>query len=78
MRKFSQKFKTGVSVAAVVIVLLGVYSYRKLQALAADPSGEKDCGPALAAASRAKSIWSGSKRLRRSGCEMVAARRQHQ
>src|SRR3954462_5300381 len=46
MRKFSQKFKTGVSVAAVVVVLLGVYSYRKLAALAADPTGEKDCGPA--------------------------------
>src|SRR5512132_1504844 len=46
MQKFSQKFKTGVSVAAVVVVLLGVYSYRKLQALAADPTGEKDCGPA--------------------------------
>ena len=44
MRKFSQKFKTGASVAAVVVVLFGDYSYRKLQALAADPSGEKDCG----------------------------------
>jgi FAD/FMN-containing dehydrogenase len=44
MRKFSQKFRTGVSVAAVVIVLFGVYGYRKLQALAADPNGEKDCG----------------------------------
>ena len=41
MRKFSQKFKTGVSVAAMVVVLLGVYSYRKLQALAADPAGER-------------------------------------
>ena len=47
MRKFSQKFKTGASVAAVVVVLLGVYGYRKLQALAADPAGEKDCGPAV-------------------------------
>jgi len=47
MQKFSRKFKTGVSVAAVVVVLLGIYSYRKLQALAADPAGEKDCGPAV-------------------------------
>src|SRR5215472_15721668 len=47
MQKFSRKFKTGASVAAVVVVLLGVYSYRKLQALAADPAGEKDCGPAV-------------------------------
>src|SRR6187551_2940920 len=54
MRKFSQKFKTGVSVAAVVVVLLGVYSYRKLQALAADPTGEKDCGPAGGGGEQAK------------------------
>ena len=54
MRKFSQKFKTGVSVAAVVVVLLGVYSYRKLQALAADPTGEKDCGPAAGGGEQAK------------------------
>src|SRR3982751_5926290 len=54
MRKFSQKFKTGVSVAAVVVVLLGVYSYRKLAALAADPTGEKDCGPAVGGGEQAK------------------------
>src|SRR5258705_9829510 len=54
MRKFSQKFKTGVSVAAVVVVLLGVYSYRKLQALAADPTGEKDCGLAVGGGEQAK------------------------
>jgi hypothetical protein len=54
MRKFSQKFKTGVSVSAVVGVLLGVYSYRKLQALAADPTGEKDCGPAAGGGEQAK------------------------
>ncbi|MBR1239082.1 FAD-binding oxidoreductase [Bradyrhizobium sp. AUGA SZCCT0274] len=54
MRKFSQKFKTGASVAAVVVVLLGVYGYRKLQALAADPSGEKDCGPAVGGGDQAK------------------------
>ena len=45
MRKFSESFKTGASVVAVVVVLLGIYSYRKLQALAANPTGEKDCGP---------------------------------
>ncbi len=54
MRKFSQKFKTGASVAAVVVVLLGIYSYRKLQALAADPTGEKDCGPAVGGGEQAK------------------------
>jgi len=54
MRKFSQKFKTGASVVAVVVVLLGIYSYRKLQALAADPSGEKDCGPAVGGGEQAK------------------------
>src|SRR5258708_2716287 len=54
MRKFSRKFKTGVSVAAVVVVLLGVYSYRKLQALAADPTGEKDCGLAVDGGEQAK------------------------
>src|SRR4051794_1015226 len=54
MRKFSGKFKTGVSVAAVVVVLFGVYGYRKLQALAADPNGEKDCGPAVGATEQGK------------------------
>jgi FAD/FMN-containing dehydrogenase len=54
MRKFSQRFKTGVSVAAVVIVLFGVYGYRKLQALAADPNGEKDCGPAVGGGEQGK------------------------
>ena len=54
MQKFSKQFKTGVSVAAVVIVLLGVYGYRKLQALAADPAGEKDCGPAVGGGEQAK------------------------
>src|SRR6202790_51343 len=44
MRKFSQRFKTGASVAAVIVVLCGVYGFRRLQALAADPAGEKDCG----------------------------------
>src|SRR3954470_24175847 len=54
MRKFSRKFKTGASVAAVVVVLFGVYGYRKLQALAADPAGEKDCGPAVGGGEQAK------------------------
>src|SRR5262245_11306484 len=46
MRKFSSKFKTGASAVAVLVVLFGVYGFRKLQALAADPTGEKDCRPA--------------------------------
>jgi FAD/FMN-containing dehydrogenase len=54
MKKFSQKFKTGVSVAAVVVVLFGVYGFRKLQALAADPKGEKDCWPAVGSAEQGK------------------------
>src|SRR5450631_3816437 len=54
MRKFSQKFKTGPSVAAVVVVLFGIYGYRKLQALAADPTGEKDCGPPVGGGEQAK------------------------
>ncbi len=54
MRKFSQKFKTGASVVAVVVVLFGIYGYRKLQALAADPAGEKDCGPAVGGGEQAK------------------------
>jgi FAD/FMN-containing dehydrogenase len=54
MKKFSQKFKTGVSVAAVVVVLFGVYGFRKLQALAADPKGEKDCRPAVGSAEQGK------------------------
>src|SRR5882724_11491351 len=54
MRKFSQKFKTGASVAAVIVVLFGIYGYRKLQALAADPAGEKDCGPAVGGGEQAK------------------------
>ena len=64
MRKFSQKFKTGASIVAVVVVLFGVYGYRKLQALAADPSGEI-AGRRSAVGNRPKSIWNGSRRLRR-------------
>src|SRR6201990_1034704 len=43
MQKFSTKFKATVSAVAVVAVLFGVYGFRKLQALAADPDGEKNC-----------------------------------
>jgi FAD/FMN-containing dehydrogenase len=46
MRKFSRKFKTGASAIALLVALFGVYGLRKLQILAADPTGEKDCGPA--------------------------------
>lgn len=46
MQKFSKKFKAGASAVAVLVVLFGVYGFRKLQALAADPVGEKDCRPA--------------------------------
>ena len=46
MQKFSKKFKTGASAVAVLVVLFGVYGFRKMQALAADPVGEKDCRPA--------------------------------
>jgi hypothetical protein len=40
MQKFSRKFKTGASAVAVLVVLFGVYGFRKLHALAADPTGE--------------------------------------
>jgi FAD/FMN-containing dehydrogenase len=43
MQKFSSKFKATVSAVAVLAVLFGVYGLRKLQALAADPDGEKNC-----------------------------------
>src|SRR5437660_707393 len=43
MQKFSTKFKAGVSAVAVLAVLFGVDGFRKLQALAADPDGEKNC-----------------------------------
>ena len=46
MQTFSRKFKAGASAIAVLAVLFGVYGFRKLQALAADPVGEKDCRPA--------------------------------
>src|SRR6185436_2966577 len=43
MKTFSTKFKATVSAVAVLAVLSGVYGFRKLQALAADPDGEKNC-----------------------------------
>jgi FAD/FMN-containing dehydrogenase len=43
MQKFSSKFKAGVSAVAVIAVLFGISGFRKLQALAADPDGEKNC-----------------------------------
>jgi hypothetical protein len=46
MSKHSRSFKAGVSAAALLIALFGVYGFRKLQALAADPVGEKECQPA--------------------------------
>ena len=43
MQRSFGKFKAGVSAAAVLVALFGVYGFRKLQALAADPTGPKDC-----------------------------------
>src|SRR5258708_2671280 len=54
MQKFSRKFKTGTSAIAVLLVLFGVYGFRKLQALAADPTGEKDCRPASGSGEQGK------------------------
>src|ERR1700737_2869040 len=47
MQKFWKKFKTSASAIALLVVVFGVYGLRKLQILAADPVGEKDCGPAV-------------------------------
>ena len=78
MQKFSRKFKTGASAVAVLVVLFGVYGFRKLQALAADPTGEKNCRPADSG--RAGQGRSGKDQGDRAaaGREMVAAWRQHQ
>jgi FAD/FMN-containing dehydrogenase len=43
MAKRSRRFKAGVSAIALIVAVFGAYSFRKLQALAADPVGEKDC-----------------------------------
>ena len=64
MQKFSRKFKTGASAVAVLVVLFGVYGFRKLQALAADPTGEKNCAPAEAG-EQGKIDSNGSRRSRR-------------
>ena len=50
MQKYSQKFKAGASALALLVVVGGIYGFRRLQVLAADPTGEKDCGPAVGAA----------------------------
>jgi hypothetical protein len=64
---------------AVVVVLLGVYSYRKLQALAADPTGEKDCGPAVGGGEQAKIDLERIKAIAPlKDVKVVAAWRQHQ
>src|SRR3984893_3551436 len=46
MSKHSRGFKAGVSAVALVVAVFGVYGFRKVQALAADPVSEKDCRPA--------------------------------
>ena len=66
MQKFSKKFKTSASAIALLVVVFGVYGLRKLQVLAADPVGEKDCRPAADSAEQAEAISIGSRRLRRS------------
>jgi hypothetical protein len=43
MARRSRGFKAGVSAVAILIAVFGAYGFRKLQALAADPVGEKDC-----------------------------------
>ena len=71
MKKFSQKFKTGVSVAAVLVVLSSIYGYRKLHALAADPNGEKDCGPTAGGGEQGSAEHAGTRertRAPRRGC----------
>jgi FAD/FMN-containing dehydrogenase len=55
MQKFSKKFKTSASAIALLVVVLGVYGLRKLQVLAADPVGEKDCRPAADGAEQGRS-----------------------
>src|SRR5258706_2922860 len=47
MYKFSPKFKAGASAIALLVAVFGAYGLRKLQFLAADPTGEKDCRPAV-------------------------------
>ena len=54
MQKFSQKFKTGASVVAVVVVLFGVYGFRKLQALGRRSRRRKGLRPAVGGGDQAK------------------------
>jgi len=46
MSKRSRTFKAGVSAAAILLAAFGIFGFRKLAVLAADPVGEKDCRPA--------------------------------
>jgi FAD/FMN-containing dehydrogenase len=46
MSKHSRSFTAGVSAVALLVAVFGIYGFRKVQALAADPTGEKDCRPA--------------------------------
>src|SRR6266853_1487182 len=55
MQKFSKKFRTSASAIALLVVVFGVYGLRKLQVLAADPVGEKDCRPAADGAEQGRS-----------------------
>jgi hypothetical protein len=45
MSKRSRTFKAGVSAAAILLAAFGIFGFRKLAVLAADPVGEKDCRP---------------------------------
>src|SRR5882757_704264 len=54
MSKHSRGFKAGVSAIALLIAVFGVYSFRKIQALAADPVGDKECQPAAGGGEQGK------------------------
>jgi len=79
MQKFSKKFKTGASAIAVLVVLFGVYGFRKLQALAADPRRRKGL-PARYGCRRTGQDRSGADQGDCTACgrQVVTARRQHQ
>lgn len=47
MSKHSRSLKAGASVVALLIAVFGVLGFRKIQVLAADPVGEKECRPAF-------------------------------
>src|ERR1043166_5938156 len=44
MAKRSFRFKAGISAIALLVAVFGAYGARRLRALAADPTAEKDCG----------------------------------